>query len=228
MPEPQYLIFDIDGTLVNTEGRGALAFSRTGETAFGIKDGTQDFSFAGATDSDLVNQFLVNHDLEPSEENRNQFFEIYHLWLDYYIQNSDANPYHGVRSLLPSLTSINDQLRLGLLTGNTRLGAEIKLRHYGIWNYFEVGAFGCEHPDRNVLAQFLADRLPVSVNGANVTIIGDTLKDLRAAQSIGARFIGFCSGKISHDEFMDSGADKAITSYKNFPVTWFHPGATQK
>ena len=220
MKNKSLLLFDIDGTLINTEGRGAMAFNKAAETAFGVKNGTTHFNFAGATDSGLINQFLTNHNLETSRENLNQFIDAYVFWLDYFLTGSESSPYPGLESLLSTLVNQNPNLTLGLLTGNARLGAEIKLRHYGIWHYFSVGGFGCEHPDRNELAVRLVQSLGAD-DLTEIALVGDTLNDLNAAKAIGAKFIGFCSGKISRREFLLNDADLAIGTYDEFPLEWF-------
>jgi hypothetical protein len=47
---------------------------------------------------------------------------------------------------------------LGLLTGNIRLGAEIKLRRFGLWENFETGAFADDGEDRNHIAVAALER----------------------------------------------------------------------
>lgn len=218
-PKP-VLLFDIDGTLIDTGGRGGMAFNKTGFTAFGIENGTRDFNFAGATDLALAQQFLSNHGFELNEKNQDLFLDTYAFWLDYFLTGADPAALPGVKQLLPALKILNPDLTLGLLTGNTRLGAEIKLRHYGIWHHFSFGAFGCEHHDRNEIASLLLSRMQ-SLGPIEITLIGDTLKDLEAAKTINARFVGFCSGKFTAEDFAKHGADLAIHSYESFPVSWF-------
>ena len=41
---------------------------------------------------------------------------------------------------------------IGLLTGNIRLGAEIKLRHFDLWKEFATGGFADDHEDRDQIA----------------------------------------------------------------------------
>lgn len=197
-----------------------MAFNKAAETVFGVKNGTTHFNFAGATDSGLILEFLKSNKFDNSDENLNRFIDVYVFWLEYFLAGSDSNPYPGIRTLLPTLVSHNPNITLGLLTGNARLGAEIKLRHYGIWHYFSIGGFGCEHPERNELALRLKRRIDAD-HSTQITIVGDTLNDLQAAKAIGAKFIGFCSGKTSNQEFKDKGADLTIYTYDDFPLDWF-------
>ena len=92
----------------------------------------------------------------------------------------------------------------GLLTGNIRLGAEIKLRRFGIWDSFTTGAFGCEHHERNQLAAIARDRgsriLDADLAGEQILVIGDTPRDVECAKSIGARSVAVATGAYRRDQ----------------------------
>lgn len=219
------VLFDIDGTLIDTGGCGSMAFNKAGETAFGICNGTSDFVFAGATDYSLANQFLSRHGFDVSTENRNHFLDTYVFWLDFFLTHSPfpKRPFEDVTTVLDGLSSRPDHIGLGLVTGNTRLGAEIKLRHFGLWQYFSFGAFGCENPDRNCLAQYALQRIPAHIQPSpnNTWLVGDTFNDFNAAKSINARFIGFSSSHADPDRFHNCGADFSINSFSQFPIKEF-------
>ena len=74
------VLFDIDGTLIQSGGAGEKAFGRVCATEFNIPNGTARLSFAGRTDRAIVREFFRNHRLEPSEENFRRFFEHYVFW----------------------------------------------------------------------------------------------------------------------------------------------------
>src|SRR5690606_26653327 len=109
----------------------------------------------------------------------------------------------GIRAILDRLESRDDVL-LGLLTGNTRKGAEIKLAHYGLEQYFGFGGFGDEHLDRiDVAREALAlaqGRLAKPVDPDRVWVIGDTPGDVRCGRAIGARVVAVATGDSSHAE----------------------------
>ena len=87
---------------------------------------------------------------------------------------------------------------LGLLTGNIRLGAEIKLRHFNLWDAFQTGAFADDHEERDQIAAVARQRgsriLGTELRGDEVVVIGDTPLDIRCARAIGAKALAVATG----------------------------------
>ncbi|MDB6036785.1 MAG: haloacid dehalogenase, partial [Verrucomicrobiales bacterium] len=146
------ILFDIDGTLIRTGGAGVRAFAKTFATEFNLPEATRDLNFSGRTDPSLVRECFKKHRIELTPENFEHFFGIYPHWLAYYLHELDGGPCPGVFEMIRELKGLPKQPVMGLLTGNIRLGAEIKLRHYDLWDPFVMGAFADEHEDRNQLA----------------------------------------------------------------------------
>src|SRR6516225_1985131 len=124
------VLFDIDGTLVRTGGAGVKAFAKVFETEFGATDGFERLKFAGRTDVSLVRQFFGFHRIAETPENFSRFFERYVFWLDHILAYSKTETCVGVKEFIAGLEALSQPPLLGLLTGNIRLGAEIKLRHF--------------------------------------------------------------------------------------------------
>jgi phosphoglycolate phosphatase-like HAD superfamily hydrolase len=103
---------------------------------------------------------------------------------------------------------------LGLLTGNIRLGAEIKLRHFNLWREFEVGGFADDHEDRNQIANAArrrgASRLGGELRGEEILVIGDTPLDIRCARAIGAKVLAVATGGATLEELKRHEPDWAV------------------
>ena len=100
---------------------------------------------------------------------------------------------------------------LALLTGNLVRGAEIKLSHYGVWDYFEFGAFADDHHDRNELPKFACARA-LETHGEEfpperVFVIGDTPRDIECGKAIGARTVAIATGNYSRAQLSDYNPD---------------------
>jgi phosphoglycolate phosphatase-like HAD superfamily hydrolase len=208
------VLFDIDGTLIRTGGAGVDAFDRAGETAFGIRNGTRHMKFAGRTDTALVREFFVYHGIEPTPENAAHFLDIYVFWLDHLLPQCHGNVCPGVRQFLRDLRALERPPLIGLLTGNIRLGAQIKLGHYGLWHEFELGGFADDHEDRDQIAHAakkrVSHRLKVELPGEEIIVVGDTPHDIRCARAIGARVIAVATGGAVFDDNQELSPDWCV------------------
>ncbi len=213
--EPWLLLFDIDGTLVDTGGKGMSALKKTAIEVFG-SDGPP-LDLAGSTDLGILANLYLHFEVEPTEERTHRFFEIYHKHLDDSLESnpSEGKVLDGVFELLEKL-AIRQNAQLGLLTGNTKLGAEIKLRHYGLNHHFCFGAYGSDRADRNLLGYIALERA-LAVTGKVFTpertlIIGDTPKDIACAHAIGAKCLAVATGHFTAEQLEKAGADWVIGS----------------
>ena len=105
--------------------------------------------------------------------------------------------------LLEALRSRED-IVLALLTGNLERGAKLKHTHYGVWHYFEFGAFADDHHDRNALGPFARararERHGFEFPPERIFVLGDTPHDIACARAIGARAIAIATGKFKSAE----------------------------
>jgi phosphoglycolate phosphatase-like HAD superfamily hydrolase len=192
------VLFDIDGTLIRTGGAGVKAFQRAFALEFRVPDATHGIDFAGRTDTSLVRQCFTRHRIHPTPDNFHRFFDTYIFLLGHLLEESRGAICPGVRPFIEGLRSITDPPLLGLLTGNVRLGAEVKLRHYDLWGSFQIGAFGDDHEDRNCLAGVALQRGSLLVGrrlrGEEILVIGDTPRDIECAKSIDANVLAVATG----------------------------------
>jgi len=212
------VLFDIDGTLVRTGGAGVKAFAKTFASEFKVADGFEHLKFPGRTDIGLVREFFGFHQIEPTPENLQRFFEHYVLWLDHLLKESRTEVCPGVWELIRDLQALPQAPLLGLLTGNIRLGAEIKLRHFDLWDVFQTGAFGDEHEDRGQIAALALERgsrlVGKDLRGDEVLVIGDTPLDIRCARAIGAKALAVATGGSDLAELKRHQPDWAITDLR--------------
>jgi phosphoglycolate phosphatase len=200
------VLFDIDGTLLWSDGAGRRAFSTALAAVFGAGC-PQDFRFDGKTDRQIARELmrLAGHDDDYIDQRMDRLMNAYLAGLGDELQQSRrAHVFPGVPELLDALEA-RAEVVLGLLTGNLEMGAHAKLRAAGIASArFRVGAFGSDHEHRRELpaiAQRRAlERLGVQIPGSDVVVIGDTPADLQCGRSIGARAIGVATGRYSVDE----------------------------
>src|SRR5687767_11534358 len=121
------VLFDIDGTLITTGGAGVTGFGRALATEFGLENATAGVSFAGRTDTGLLREIFLKNKIEPTAENFQRFIDSYVFWLDHYLHQLNGHLCPHVLETLFQIQALPRRPVLGLLTGNFRLGAEIKL-----------------------------------------------------------------------------------------------------
>jgi phosphoglycolate phosphatase-like HAD superfamily hydrolase len=198
------VLFDIDGTLVHTGGAGIKAFAKTFATEFKAPNGVEKISFAGRTDVNLVREFFGLHRIEATPGNFRRFFENYVFWLDQTVAQSNGGTCRGVQEFINDLRALPNPPMLGLLTGNVRLGAEIKLRRYNLWDAFEIGGFADDNEDRNQIAVAAFERgsrvLGRQLRGEEIVVVGDTPHDIRCGRYIGAKTLAVATGGAKFEE----------------------------
>jgi phosphoglycolate phosphatase-like HAD superfamily hydrolase len=208
------VLFDIDGTLVLTGGAGTAAFTRTFAKHFNLHHGTEKMKFAGRTDVSLVREFFRIHNVTATPEHFEMFFEHYVFWLEHILQLHGGEACRGVRKFIQDLQALPNPPVLGLLTGNIQLGAEIKLRHFGLWETFQFGGFANDHEERDHIAAAAFARarrvLGKDLQPEEVVVIGDTPFDVRCGKFIGAKTLAVATGGSKLEELKTTTTDWAV------------------
>lgn len=210
------LLFDIDGTLVDTGGAGLSALRDGFFDAF-PEHCERDFpplELGGATDHGVVMGLFAHYGLSDSEWHRRRFFEGYLARLETHLLSFSelgrARALPGAVSLLERLSG-RSGLCLSVLTGNLREGARIKLRHFGMERFFIGGAYGDDHHDRNQLGPIARRRAQEACgedfDPADIVVIGDTVRDIACARAFGARVLAVATGASSREQLAAAGPD---------------------
>ncbi len=197
------LLFDIDGTLITSGGAGEQALKDAMSARFGVVEDLQGVSLAGSTDANIAVQLLRRHGLDPEPENIAALLDEYLTRLPSRMTERNGFLMPGIISLLEELHTKPEAV-LGLLTGNVERGAKIKLTHYGVWHFFEFGAYADDHHDRNELGKFAQARA-LAKHGEEfpperIYVIGDTPRDIECGRAIGAQTVAIATGQYSVEE----------------------------
>ena len=208
------VLFDIDGTLVHTGGAGIKAFARAFASEFGIHDGTERMKFSGRTDVSLVREVFTRHQIEPSPGHFERFFAAYVGWLRELIANCRGGACPGVLEFHRALENQPEPPLVGLLTGNIKEGARIKLERFNLWDKFPFGGFADDHEQRDQIAAVAhrrgSERFGRPLRGEEVLVIGDTPLDIRCARAIGAKVLAVATGGALIEELEQHKPDWAV------------------
>ncbi|HJX98211.1 MAG TPA: HAD family hydrolase [Chthoniobacterales bacterium] len=216
--QKRLLLFDIDGTLIHSGGAGMEALKRALKERFKIDDDLEDIEIAGMTDSGIVISILKKHMIERTPENIAAFLDSYVHFLSKELPRRRGKLLPGVLDLLKKLKG-RKSVVLGLLTGNLSRGAELKLDHYGVWHFFEFGAFADDHHDRNELGAFARARAKEKhgreFSSEEIDVIGDTPRDIACGKALGARTIAVATGTWSREKLAQHNPDYLIDDFSD-------------
>jgi phosphoglycolate phosphatase len=208
--EKKLLLFDIDGTLLTSGGAGETALRLGFRDRFGIEDDLTRIEIAGRTDSGIARVMLEKHRLPVTPENLAAFFDGYITHLTDLLPQTSGRLLPGILPLLQALKPRAD-LVLALLTGNLARGAELKLAHYGVWHFFEFGAYADDHHDRNELGTVARaralERHGIEFAPERIFVLGDTPHDIACARAIGAKAIAIATGRFTRTELAQHAPD---------------------
>ncbi len=143
------VLFDIDGTLIDTGGAGARSWTWAFEHAFdrpGVDIGK--YSSAGMTDPVVARKTFteaIGH--EPTGEELARLIAAYLSVLPDNVTASEGyRVLPGVKELLPRLHEAG--VLLGVTTGAMEAGAHAKLGRARLNHFFLVGGYGSDSEDR--------------------------------------------------------------------------------
>ncbi len=204
-------LFDIDGTLIDTGGAGQRSILHMLEEEFQVSAPVEGIPTAGRTDHAIMVDLFEYFEIPNTGENRKRFETAYLKLLTEKLKEQQGRVLPGIKSILNTLSQ-HTHIDLGLLTGNFEHGARQKLEHYELHHFFEFGAYGDHHADRNDVAQEALNQIKQrhpseSVAAASIWVIGDTPSDIQCARAIGANVIAVATGVYPLEDLRDCKPD---------------------
>ncbi|MDM7993225.1 MAG: HAD hydrolase-like protein [Candidatus Fermentibacter sp.] len=208
------ILLDVDMTLISARGAGMASLDAAMSDLFGIERGFEGVEFAGRTDRLIVEDGLSANGLAPSDDMVSRVREAYIRNLAGRLSAGwPASVLGGVNELLDLLTRREDAC-FGLLTGNWKEGAFLKLAACGIDRYFRFGAFAeCGRMRRELIphalgmAEAVCGRRP---SPADTWIVGDTPHDVSCGRDWNLRTLGVATGPYGVETLAECGADAVL------------------
>jgi len=179
------VLWDIDGTLLESAGEGKRAFYAALDQLF---PGTvwPDIDMAGRTDFGIWSELLAAAAIsDPPPFAR--FAPVYAPIMESFF---GRNPPTALAGALEALRTLDDRTGFhnGLVTGNYFQGTRIKLEALGVWDLFSregepVGGYGDHHPDKAPLTLQAIEHwhLGHPDRPIRTVVVGDTPEDVRSA-----------------------------------------------
>lgn len=219
---PKLLLFDIDGTLIQSKGASREAKALAMKEVFGTAATVRTHNFGGKTDWQILREVLSPMGISSDKiaQKMEQYEQVFARRMAEEIVKFDVVALPGVIDLLKALDKRSDVV-VGLVTGNTSQTSPIKLRAAGIDpSLFVVGAYGSEADDRNELPRLALKRAiqltKQAIRPEEVVIIGDTVKDVEAARAIGGLAVTVFTGYEERSALIASQPDYMLDDLTSF------------
>jgi phosphoglycolate phosphatase len=188
-------LFDVDGTLLSTEGAARAAFACAVSERFGVADDLTDIAFAGRIEPLILADILHKYGRQLTVEGEARFWDSVFGHMRRMLAPGRGRMMAGVPALLDAIAAEPGWIA-GLLTGNMTQMAGIKLGHFGLRERFAFGGFGEMAADRDALARELVRRLgrDRGVPARRCIVVGDTEHDIACARAAGALVVAVATG----------------------------------
>ena len=219
MPEggTQAVLFDIDGTLIDSGGASDRAWKRAFKELQGVDVDVPAVTGKGVPDPEVGR--VVFRDAIGREPTDEEADALMRRRLDHLPEEVENSPGYVVKDCvvetLEKLTA--DGILLGLTTGNVEEAAHIKLARADLDRFFPFGGYGSDSRDRTELTKKAIERAEQAFGGkldrARCFSCGDTPRDVEAGHGAGLRVVGVATGEFTVDELNEAGADAAIGSF---------------
>jgi phosphoglycolate phosphatase-like HAD superfamily hydrolase len=214
---PVYL-FDIDGTLVSSGGAGKAAMETALTEVFGVVVDEHAVPFSGRTDRAIGRDLFHRFGIAETPANWDAFLSAYLQVLPGLMKQHTGRVLPGIVGLLQTLRGIPG-VSLGLLTGNVRAGARIKLVHFGLFDHFAFGGFGDAHHHRDDVAREALAAVRKEHGDAvaldDIWVVGDTPLDVRCARAIGVKVAAVATGWHSLEELAAAKPDLLVADFED-------------
>ncbi|NTV51960.1 MAG: HAD hydrolase-like protein [Candidatus Firestonebacteria bacterium] len=224
MKSPLVLLFDVDGTLIRTDGAGVRAFNRGFFEVMGWENALGTFSAAGMTDMAIahrVARWFRGSELEPEEMRRvfDRYLEL--LPAELAAPGGKFRVLEGIQPFLEKY-SLRGDILIGLGTGNLEAGARLKLEHGGIADFFKFGGYGSDALNRDELLAVgmarAAAHAGTSILPERVVVIGDTPLDIAAGRAVGAKTLAVATGPFKLGELQAHAPDAAVADFQGAQI----------
>jgi phosphoglycolate phosphatase-like HAD superfamily hydrolase len=212
------LLFDIDGTLLISQGAGRRAVESALSRHVGASISLSNVSLSGRTDWQIIEEVLEAHGIAPTDQTVEAALHAYADAASTTVDTRSVEILPGVQPLIEHLHHRAD-VQLGLVTGNVEPMAYAKLGAVDLDAYFPFGAFGNDHADRSRLPPLALERARShaghAFEGRHAVVIGDTQHDITCSRSIDATSVAVCTGRYTRDDLSPHDPDHLLDDLRD-------------
>ena len=212
------ILWDIDGTLMHCGADGTRALNETFRKLYGVEDAFSKAGIGHAMDAVILDRIMDSNQLNKKdlETIKEEYVGILESILE---NNPNKKILPGVRELLEHIHRSENSFN-ALLTSNLRIGAEIKLKSVGLYEFFPVGGFGDDFGEKWDAAlkgiRDAEDHYGIKFEKDNIYIIGDSIYDIKCAKKLQVISIGVATGWADYELLDQEAPDYLYTDLSDW------------
>ena len=201
-------IFDLDGTLLDTNAVDSDCFVAAWRDELGIDCSDADWSsFAHVTDGGIAEELLTRAGIGDREDALRRVQRRFIQLLEHAAAADVAafRPIRGARELIDHLPRVGWQVAVA--TGAWKASAEVKLRAAGMTGVPLAACDGAASRDQIVLQ---AMKIAGYQTGARVVLLGDAPWDVQTARRLSLPFVGVGAHR---ERLIEAGATEVLADF---------------
>ena len=216
MTDLRLVIFDVDGTLVDSQGDIAASMTAAfGAVRLPVPPRAQILAIVGLSLPRAMAVLAPGAD-EATHDRMVEAYKAAYMTLRQTKGTAQSSPlYPHVREVLEELHAI-PELLLGIATGKSRRGLDKLLDGHGLRHLFVTQHCADDHPSKPHPAMLLAALSDTGVHAARAVMVGDTSFDMDMAAAAGIYGIGVSWGY--HDRSRLGAAARVIDDIRDLPA----------
>lgn len=213
MSEPRLILFDVDGTLIDSQGH-IIAAMRAAFARFGMQAPSDDAvrAIVGLSLPVAIARLAPDADSARVEAMTEAYKDAFTSVRQTGRVEDLAPLFPGARDLLEQLGRC-DWTLLGVATGKSRRGLDHVFAAHGIAPHFITVQVADDHPSKPNPSMIEKAMAETGVDAARTVIVGDTSFDMEMGRAAGVQAIGVSWGYHPVQALRLAGADCVVDDF---------------
>ena len=205
------LFWDIDGTLLRTNGAAAKPFAFAASELIGEEIVIDRKQMSGLTDYEIAKKLLESSNKKIDLKNISRMLDVYCELLPQSLKVGNVEKVGKINETLEMLSGIKT-IKISIGTGNCLSGLNVKLSHVELLHFFDLDDIFYAS-EINWSRELIMEQAFKSLDLDQVGIvIGDSPRDIEVAKKSKLKVVAVTSGAHTKNELMAHGPDAILDS----------------
>ena len=203
------LFWDIDGTLLRTNGAAAEPYAFAASKLIGKEIIIDRKQMSGLTDYEIAKKLFESANKKINLNEISRMLDVYCELLPQSLKVGNVEKVGKISEILEMISGINT-IQISIGTGNCLSGLNIKLSHVGLLKFFDLGdAYYAS--EINWSRELIMKQAFKSLDTTQVgVVIGDSPRDIEVAKKSNLKVVAVTSGAHTKNELIVHGPDAIL------------------